>query len=132
MIKKLMTILMIGILIVFPIGSMQARAEMKPLSSESFRLVNVKLQSTCQATFTATTHYRTTIKINSCILQKKVGNIWTFDQSLSCPPSSSNVIRYSEKMDYSGKMTIGNTYRIVAVFNADGETRTATSDGITY
>ncbi len=130
--KRIMTILMVAFLAILQVGIVRANAEILPLSSDIFLNANVDLQTTGVVTFMAKTHQRTTIKVDSCILQKKEGNNWVFDQSLSCPPSVSNAIRYSKNMDYSAKLTSGTTYRIVAVFAADGETRTATSDGIAY
>ncbi len=132
MIKRLMTMLMIVILVTFQIGSMQAKAEMAPLSNELYQYAYAELLPTGKVAFSAAVRHRATIKVDSCILQKKEGNNWVFDQSLSCPPSVSNATRYSKNMDYSAKLTSGTTYRVVAVFDAEGETRTATSDGITY
>ncbi len=129
---KIVTILIIVILITLQIGAMQAKAEMKPLTSEIYQNANAELLSTGKATFKAAIQYRATINVSSCILQKKVGNTWVFDQSLSCPPSMSNTLRYSKTMDYSAKLTIGTTYRIVAVFDADGETKTVTSNEMAY
>lgn len=124
--------LMIVFLVTFLIGSMQAKAEMTPLSSELYQYAYAELLPTGKVAFSAAIRHRATIAVNSCILQKKEGSNWVFDQSLSCPPSTSNATRYSKNMDYSAKLTSGTTYRIVAVFAADGETRTAMSDGITY
>lgn len=130
--KKMITLLLTVVILTLPFGVGQAEATMNPLSSETFRIAKATFFASGSVIFTATTRHRATVKVNSCILQKKEGNNWVFDQSLSCPPSVSNVTRYSKNMDYSAKLTIGTTYRVVAVFDAEGETRTATSDGITY
>ncbi len=57
---------------------------------------------------------------------------WVFDASLTTPPSSSNTTSYYESKDYSSDMTSGVTYRIVATFEADGESVTKTSNSFTY
>ncbi len=130
--KRIITILMVAFLAILQVGIVRANAEMLPFSSDIFLHADVNLQTTGLVTFVAKTHQRTTIKVDSCILQKMEGGNWVFDQSLTCPTCLPNAVRYSMSMDYSAKLTSGTTYRIVAVFAADGETRTATSDEITY
>ncbi len=130
--KKTITMLLVISILVLSIGIGHADAAVRPCSSEILWNVTAILSSAGNVTFTATTQYRTTIKVNSCILQKKLGNTWVFDQTLMCPAGISNTTRYKKSMDYSSNLTSGNIYRVIAVFAADGETRTATSDGITY
>lgn len=83
--KRIITILMVAFLAILQVGIVRANAEMLPFSSDIFLHADVNLQTTGLVTFVAKTHQRTTIKVDSCILQKMEGGNWVFDQSLTCP-----------------------------------------------
>lgn len=131
--KKAVAIISIICLLISSVVAATAEAGITPYSDECFRDAKVAINSSGKATFTATLKQRcNTIKISSCTLQKRVGDSWVFDKALTVPASASNTTRYSKSKDYSTNMTSGVSYRVVAVFNADGTTVTATSGAITY
>lgn len=131
--KKTVAIVVIICLLISSVVTAIAEAGITPYSDECFRSAKVTINSSGKAAFTATLKQRCNIiKISSCTLQKRVGESWVFDKTLSVPVSVSNTTRYSKSKDYSSDMTSGVSYRIVAVFNADGNTITITSGAITY
>lgn len=121
------------VILLFAMGVVVASAEVLPLSSTSFRDVKIAFGSTGNATFSASLDHRcATISVTSCVLEKMVGGIWEFDEALSCPESVNNAMRYTKVKNYSSSLITGVSYRIIAVFDADGETMTVTSGTITY
>ena len=73
------------------------------------------------------------LKMTSCILQIKTGSVWVDSMTLTAPSKvATNTSRYSAAKDYSSSCSSGNTYRIKAVFDADGHTKTAYSNSISY
>lgn len=131
--KKVVAIISIICLLISSAVAATAEAGITPYSDECFRDAKVAISSSGRVTFTATLKYRcSTVEVTSCILQKKIGDNWTFAETLTVPESAANTMRYSKSKDYSSNMTSGVSYRVVAVFNADGTTRTATSGAITY
>lgn len=105
----------------------------KPFASYVFASADVSLNSNKSGIFNATTIYATSVSVTSCTLERKDGSKWVDVGSLT-PPShtSSNSYSFSAIANYSSSLINGNTYRITAVFSADGETVTRTSSQRTY
>ena len=105
----------------------------EPFASYVFASADVSLNSNKSGVFNATTIYATSVSVTSCTLQRKDGSKWIDVGSLT-PPShtSSNSYSFSAIANYSSSLINGNTYRITAVFSADGETVTRTSSQRTY
>ena len=72
------------------------------------------------------------IRIDSCVLQKKVGGDWAYDATLT-PPSyvAENKAQYVTTVNYSAQIGSG-TYRIIYQANADGHTVTRYSTSRTF
>ena len=91
---------------------------------------NVTLSSsTKKAAFTMTTKVACNVlSVTSYSLYKSNGSVVT---SVSISSTSSGM-RYSKSVDFSGYITSGNSYYVTAVFNADGETKYASSATVSY
>ena len=91
---------------------------------------NVTLSSsTKKAAFTMTTKVACNVlSVTSYSLYKSNGSVVT---SVSISSTSSGM-RYSKSVDFSGYITSGNSYYVTAVFNADGETKNASSATVSY
>ena len=110
-----------------------AMAQMILFASSTFKSSAVTLNSSGTATFSATaTKKCNLIKVDSCTLQIKIGISWVDAKALATPVSATNCYTYQKTKSYGSEMTSGKTYRIKAVFNADGETVTCYSSGMTY
>jgi hypothetical protein len=86
------------------------------------------------ATFSATTLMTCeSISVTSCILQVKSGTTWSNVGSVT-PPSTvaQNTTIYGAIKSYASSCTSGNTYRLKAVFTADGHSLTTYSNEATY
>jgi len=133
--KKVLPYILIGILIAAAIPQNQAYADINitPLSSVNFVRATVIASETGNVSFSATLRKQcSTVSVSSCTLQKQEDGHWVFAASLGTPPSKSNTFKYTADKDYSSDMTPGITYRIVATFEADGESVTKTSSSFTY
>lgn len=99
-----------------------------PNANTAFSSTEVALSSSMYADFFALTT-RSYPKITvSVTLQRKEGSSWVYDRSLPAPTfPSSNTNTWAVSKDYSSYGTSGETYRIKAVFNAEGVTATAYS-----
>lgn len=103
------------------------------LSSIMFRSVSVQGSSTGTVTFSAMLNQQCSeVKISSCILQYYNNSEWSYASTLNVPASKTNTFRYGASMDYSSFLSHGTTYRVVVVFNADGESVTTTSNSFSY
>lgn len=105
-----------------------------PFADTVFSSAEVSLSTKMNASFTARTKSsKAEIKVTECVLQIKSGGTWRDEVSLT-PPSkiATNTGRYSAAKDYSSSCSSGNTYRIKAIFDADGHTKTAYSNSVSY
>ena len=109
-------------------------AMVTPYADTVFSSTRVSLSTQMDASFTAQTKSKQAeIKVTSCILQIKTGSVWVDSMTLTAPSKvATNTSRYSAAKDYSSSCSSGNTYRIKAVFDADGHTKTAYSNSISY
>lgn len=130
--KKVLVYIIALMLFTVVLPEQPACAEAMPLSSDSFVSASVSLSTSGTASFSATVRRPCTISVSKCTLQKKENGKWVYAASLVTPPNEENSIMYSANKDYSTNMTKGVTYRIVATFNADGDTVTKTSNSFTY
>ena len=91
---------------------------------------NVTLSSsTKKAAFTMTTKVACNVlSVTSYTLYKSNGSV-VASGSIT---STSSGMRYSKSVDFSGYITSGHSYYVTAVFNADGETKNATSATVSY
>lgn len=129
--SKLISIVLSIILLCSICGS--ALAEYIIFASPSFKIYTVSLSSAGSASFYATTTTTSaSLKVSSCTLQTKSGSSWSDSKTLSTPAGKTNTNLLRVSKDYSSSMSSGNTYRIKAVFNADGNTVTAYSGEIAY
>lgn len=105
-----------------------------PYADTVFSSARVLLSTQMDASFTAQTKSKQAeIKVTSCILQIKTGSVWVDSMTLTAPSKvATNTSRYSAAKNYSSSCSSGNTYRIKAVFDADGHTKTAYSNSISY
>ena len=105
-----------------------------PYADTVFSSARVLLSTQMDASFTAQTKSKQAeIKVTSCILQIKTGSVWADSMTLTAPSKvATNTIRYSAAKNYSSSCSSGNTYRIKAVFDADGHTKTTYSNSISY
>lgn len=64
----------------------------------------------------------------SVTLQRKEGSSWVNERALPAPTfAASNTTTWGTSKSYSSYGTVGETYRLKAVFNAEGVTATAYS-----
>ena len=85
--------------------------------------------STKKAAFTMRTKVACNVlSVTSYTLYKSNGSV-VASGSIT---STSSGMRYSKSVDFSGYITSGNSYYITAVFNADGETKNASSATVSY
>lgn len=131
--KKVMISYMILITVALCLLVRTARAEAMPLSSAVFIRTAVGCTTTGSVRFTAQVSVSCdSISVTSCTLERKVGGDWVFSKYLNPPESKSNTYSYWVTKNYSSELTRGNTYRIIAVFEANGESVTKISNTFTY
>jgi len=110
-----------------------AMAQIALFANSTFKSSSVSLNSSGTATFSAATRIKcNSIKVNSSTLQVKSGSSWSDAKALTVPAAATNCSSYQKTKSYGSDMTSGKTYRIKAVFNADGETVTCYSGEISY
>lgn len=115
-------------------ATMTGASQPLPYADEYYSNAGVAFTSAGLVVFTATTAFQfQTLSVTSCTLQIKEGREWNKAASLT-PPSlvAKNRFTYAAKKNYSSSCTSGNTYRIVAAFNADGQTITKTSGEVKF
>lgn len=130
---KVSTTLLVAML--FSLSSMlPAYAQMVIFASSDYNSATVSLSSSGKATFSATTTTKCEeIKVTSCTLQIKSSGAWSDSKTLIAPSTiAKNTAAYAATKNYSSSMSGGNTYRIMATFNADGKTTTKYSNEITF
>ena len=75
--------------------------------------------------FTTKSYPKITVAVT---LQRKEGSSWVNERTLPAPVfTSSNTTTWGTSKSYSSYGTVGETYRLKAVFNAEGITTTAYS-----
>lgn len=91
-------------------------------SDKVFDRASLTLYSDKTVSFSASTWgTKKSISVTSCSLQKKNGEKWERVKGLTAPKTvASNAYLYSSDMDYSDDIPDGGTYRVGAVFDADG------------
>ena len=131
-IRSGMSIMLMLMLMLF--ANYALAAMVTPYADTVFSSARVSLSTQMDASFTAQTKSKQAeIKVTSCILQIKTGSVWADSMTLTAPSKvATNTSRYSAAKDYSSSCSSGNTYRIKAVFDADGHTKTAYSNSISY
>ena len=93
-------------------------------ANSAFSSTEVALSASMYADFTALT----TRDYPKITLQRKDGSSWIDDRDLPAPVfAASNTAVWGASKDYSDYGTSGETYRIKAVFDAEGVTATAYS-----
>lgn len=105
-----------------------------PRADEYYSDAGVAFTSAGLAVFTATTTFQfDTLSVTSCTLQKKDGSNWN-DAGALTPPAhvARNRFTYAAEKNYASRCSSGNTYRVVAIFNADGHTITRTSGEVDF
>ena len=105
-----------------------------PMADPVFARTSVSINSSMSSTFSATTQLVCdSISVTSCTLQVKNGSTWSNVGSVT-PPSTEakNTTVYVAVKSYSSSCTSGKTYRLVAVFTADGHSLTSYSNQVTY
>lgn len=112
----------LAIVLVILFTSSLAFCEAIILSSSKFTRTAVTVSADNSVSFYATASLKCSyIKVSSCYLQKYNGSTWENSKTLSCPSSVSDTTFYSAKMQYSFSLSQGVQYRILATFEADGE-----------
>ena len=129
--KKIVSII---VSIIF-LSSFTIIASAATLADQYFGSAGIALSTDESASYSATTKTIVGyIKIDSCWLQKKNGNIWVYYCWLPAPTKIEyNTIAYDTYMDYSSYIpNDGGTYRIGAYFNADGHSIPRYSNSRTF
>ena len=122
------------ILILMLFANCAFAAMVTPYADTIFSSARVSLSTKMNASFTAQTKaMQSEIKVTECVLQVKNGTDWNESTTLIAPSKvATNTSRYSAAKDYSSNCSSGNTYRIKAVFDADGYTKTVYSNSVSY
>lgn len=105
-----------------------------PRADAIFTAARVSLSSAGKASFSAQVKsVRDEIKVSDCVLQVKKDGKWSDDTTLTPPSHIATSSRsFSASKDYSSNCSEGKTYRIKAIFDADGHTKTAYSNSVDY
>ena len=104
-----------------------------PLADDVFDATKVELSPTGKVKlYCATYENKDTIKVTACWLEKKVGEQWECDSSLT-PPSeeSHNTNGYAASFNCLSSIGSG-TYRLAATYNADGYEITRRSTSVSF
>ena len=121
-------------LLVIAVGISCSLAEaIMPLADDVFDATKVDLSPTGRVKlYCATYENKDTIKVTACWLEKKVGQDWEFDCSLTPPTEEShNTNGYAASFNCLSSIGSG-TYRLAATFNADGYEITRRSTDVTF
>lgn len=122
------------ILILMLFANYASAAMVTPYADTVFSSARVSLNTKMNASFTAQTKAKQAeIKVTECVLQVKNGTEWNESTTLTAPSKvATNTSRYSAAKDYSSNCSSRNTYRIKAVFDADGYSKTVYSNSVSY
>lgn len=97
-------------------------------ANSAFSSTEVIFSSSMFAEFSALTTKSYPKITVSVTLQRKEGSSWVNERALPAPTfEASNTTTWGTSKSYSSYGTTGETYRLKAVFNADGVTATAYS-----
>lgn len=105
-----------------------------PIADTEFDVTTVFLKSSKEVTFRATTYdEKTALAITTCTLERKNDDgTWSTVRSLPAPGTvARNDFSFLVTVDYSSYIGSG-TYRIKAIFSADGHTVTVRSNERTF
>lgn len=130
--KKAISILLLATLLVFIVLSTSGMAEVR--ASVAFKVTTIALTDDMYVEFRATTNnVYNTIKISSCTLEVMDGTNVSSSKSLT-PPSTTatNTDMFVASANYKSEVSSGKSYRIKAVFWADGYTVTAYSRIVSF
>jgi hypothetical protein len=130
--KKYLGFLLCLILLSFIVQA--TAATFTPMADSVFSRTSVSVNTSMSATFSATAQLVCeSISVTSCTLQVKNGSTWSNVGSVT-PPSAvaENTTVYGAVKGYSSYCTSGKTYRLKAVFTADGHSLTSYSNEAAY
>lgn len=130
--KKIAAMLLTILLVLSTLFAVPSIAEER--ASVAFKMTSIALTTSLYAEFRATTNRDySTIKVSSCILQEMDGDD-VVDSITLTPPSTTatNTDLFVASADYESEGTSGKSYRIKAVFWADGYTVTGYSRVIDF
>lgn len=107
--------------------------EIMPLADDVFDATKVELSSSGRVKLYCVTYSnKDSIKVTACWLEKKVAGQWSFDCSLTAPAEESNNTNgYAASFNCLSSIGKG-TYRLAAIFNADGYEITRYSTGVSF
>ncbi len=131
---KRFTVSIIMICLLLSMVGVASASGIQPYASEYYSDASVAFTSAGLAVFSATTTFQfQALSVTSCTLQIKEGREWNKATNLT-PPSlvAKNRFTYAAEKNYASSCTSGNTYRIVATFDADGHTITKTSGEVAF
>ena len=131
--KNLGKVLVCLVLIISVYTSTAIASEIMPLADSEFFSASALLSTRKDVSFSCSTYdLKSTIKITSCWLEKKSGNNWAWECSLTSPSTiATNTDTYAALMDYSSQIGTG-TYRVGFTVNADGHAITRYSNSRTF
>ncbi len=115
-------ILFLVTIMTFMVISTAMAENVVPYAHPIFDLTAVMLSNNLMAGFDAQTSKDCDIYVQSVILEKKIDGEWKFVKSLTAPDKKVNGYMYSTTKDYSRNISGSGTFRLNAVFNADGYT----------
>lgn len=107
---------------VFVVSTTVMAENVVPYAHPIFDLTSVMLSNNLMAGFNVQTSRDCDIYVQSVSLQQKEDGKWKRVSSLTLPDKEVYGKRYATTIDYSDEITGSGTYRIYAVFNADGYT----------
>lgn len=130
-VKRMLSFLVLVTLFIATLSTAAAEIAV-PFASETYVSCTASLNSSKSASFNVTTSHSASIYVKSVKLQKKNGGKPVNVKSLTTPSKTASGRNYSDTMSYSDSIPDDGTYRIQAVFSADGETRTVSSSWVTF
>lgn len=129
--KKRLIAIIIAILLCSTFSCAVA-GEITPRADLVFQNATPTLCSGKYVVFSALTYeVSDSVSVTSVRLEQNVDGEWVYITSLTCPPSQTSCLRYSQTEYYTSEIGTG-TYRVVATFCADGHSITRTSNERTY
>lgn len=131
--KKISVVTLLLSLVMLVVSQAYA-GDISLFADKVFDRASLTLYSDKTVSFSASTWgTKKSISVSSCFLQKKNGEKWDYVKSLTAPKTvASNAFLYGSDMDYSDDIPDGGTYRIGAVFDADGYTITRYSSAKSF
>jgi hypothetical protein len=94
---------------------------------------SIFLSTSMNATFTLSATLFCNISVKNVKLEEKQSNgSFLFICNLSSPTGATNAISLNSSKSYASSCTVGKTYRIIATFDASGQTVDRTSNEAKY